>query len=144
MNTVTIAKDFHWEMGHRLPFHDAGCRNIHGHSYRMRVVLEGEVDDQGMVMDYYDLKTLVQPLVDMLDHSFACDQGDDLMKDFLRGTDLKVNYFPFYTTAENFARWVASQLSEKLINQTRYRTLTVRLHETERTYAEVTVNLHSR
>ncbi|MGA1250362.1 MAG: 6-pyruvoyl trahydropterin synthase family protein, partial [Candidatus Kapaibacteriota bacterium] len=49
-----IAKEFHWEMGHRLPFHDGGCQNIHGHSYTMRVEVIGEIDPAtGMVIDYF-------------------------------------------------------------------------------------------
>ncbi|MFI5263969.1 MAG: 6-carboxytetrahydropterin synthase, partial [Candidatus Kapaibacterium sp.] len=26
-----ISKSFRWEMAHRLPFHEGGCRHIHGH-----------------------------------------------------------------------------------------------------------------
>ena len=27
---TTISKQFRWEMGHRLPFHEGLCKNIHG------------------------------------------------------------------------------------------------------------------
>ena len=33
-------------------------------SYTMRVVIEGEVQSNGMVMDFFDLKKIVQPLVE--------------------------------------------------------------------------------
>jgi len=82
-----IAKDFYWEMTHRLPFHKGPCRNIHGHSYRLRVEIEGELDEDGMVLDYYHLKQLLAPVIDSLDHSFAVDENDDLMLDFLKQND---------------------------------------------------------
>ena len=39
---MKIAKEFRWEMGHRLPEHFGLCKNIHGHSYKMVVEFEGE------------------------------------------------------------------------------------------------------
>jgi len=42
-------------MAHRLPFHDGGCRNVHGHSYSMTIELVGEPDRNGMVLDYFDM-----------------------------------------------------------------------------------------
>jgi len=41
---MKIAKEFKWEMGHRLPEHFGQCKNIHGHSYKMLVEFEGEID----------------------------------------------------------------------------------------------------
>jgi 6-pyruvoyltetrahydropterin/6-carboxytetrahydropterin synthase len=66
---MKIAKEFKWEMGHRLPEHFDKCKNIHGHSYKMIVELEGEILESGMVMDYYDLKKIINPIVEKLDHS---------------------------------------------------------------------------
>ena len=43
---MKIAKEFNWEMGHRLPEHFGKCKNIHGHSYKMMVELEGDLDDE--------------------------------------------------------------------------------------------------
>jgi 6-pyruvoyltetrahydropterin/6-carboxytetrahydropterin synthase len=68
-----IAKDFRWEMAHRLPFHEAGCKNVHGHSYRMLVELAGEPMSNGMVLDYFVLKQYIDPLVAEIDHAFLCD-----------------------------------------------------------------------
>jgi 6-pyruvoyltetrahydropterin/6-carboxytetrahydropterin synthase len=90
--TTKIAKEFHWEMAHRLPFHTGGCQNLHGHSYKLWVQLEGEPNDKGMVVDYFDLKAVVEPLVKQLDHSFLCDRSDDVMVQFFRENPLKVNY----------------------------------------------------
>src|SRR5256885_5275357 len=97
---TTIAKDFRWEMAHRLPFHEGGCRNVHGHSYQMWVELSGEPDPNGMVLDYFVLKQMVDPLVAEIDHSFLCDRADTLIVEFLEQSKLKGVYVDFPTTAE--------------------------------------------
>ena len=52
---MRISKEFRWEMGHRLQLHKGLCKNLHGHSYKMEVELTGDVLENGMVLDYYDL-----------------------------------------------------------------------------------------
>jgi 6-pyruvoyltetrahydropterin/6-carboxytetrahydropterin synthase len=143
MNT-RIAKEFHWEMAHRLPFHTGGCQNLHGHSYKLWVEVEGEPNTQtGMVMDYLDLKRAAQPLVDTLDHSFLCDRSDSIMMAFFAEYPLKVNVVDFPTTAENLAAHLLEQIASRLQEQVQdtahfhLQRLRVRVQETERTYAEV-------
>ena len=132
-----IAKDFRWEMAHRLPFHEAGCKNVHGHSYRMLVELAGEPMSNGMVLDYFVLKQYIDPLVAEIDHAFLCDESDSLMKDFLQQSGLKVVFVEFPTTAENIARWFYDRLADIFSPMKHIAELRVRVEETERTYAEV-------
>lgn len=66
---MKIAKEFNWEMGHRLPFHKGKCINLHGHSYRLILEVEGELDANGMLIDFYDMKTIINPLIEELDHA---------------------------------------------------------------------------
>jgi len=144
-----IAKDFRWEMAHRLPEHTGGCRNVHGHSYRMWIELTGEPGEQGMVLDYFDLKKTVDPLIAEIDHAFLCDRSDALIVRFLESSGLKAVYVDFPTTAENLAKWFFERLkvifngvnegsSRDDRSSTKHlRELRVRIQETERTYAEV-------
>lgn len=132
-----ISKSFRWEMAHRLPFHEGGCRNIHGHSYSMTVELAGEPDTNGMVLDYFDLVSIVEPLIKEIDHAFLCDNTDKLVKDFLKSTSLKVVYVEFPTTAENIAQWFFERLSEHFMPMKNIRELRIIVSETERTTAEV-------
>ncbi|HWF43145.1 MAG TPA: 6-carboxytetrahydropterin synthase [Candidatus Kapabacteria bacterium] len=132
-----IAKDFRWEMAHRLPFHDGGCRNVHGHSYQMWVELAGEPDANGMVLDYFVLKELVDPMIAEVDHAFLCDRSDTLICEFLNQSGLKAAYVDFPTTAENIARWFYERLATTFAPMKHLRELRVRIQETERTYAEV-------
>jgi 6-pyruvoyltetrahydropterin/6-carboxytetrahydropterin synthase len=136
-----IAKEFHWEMGHRLPYHNGGCRNIHGHSYRMQVAIDGTLDEGGMVLDYFMLKEIVDPLVEQLDHSFLCDHTDSEMLEFFEKTTLKHSIVPFFTTAENIVGWFLQQIAPRLESHSNLHTLSVRVYETERTYAERSLDL---
>lgn len=142
MNALRIAKEFHWEMGHRLPLHLGQCSNIHGHSYRLRVALDGIPDERGMVMDFYDVATMVEPIVAMLDHAFLCSDDDDTMLRLFRDhPEFKVVIVPFQTTVENICRWIAEQLAHQLRGKPNIFRLHVRLHETTTAFAECTITL---
>jgi 6-pyruvoyltetrahydropterin/6-carboxytetrahydropterin synthase len=134
---TTICKQFRWEMGHRLPFHEGLCKNVHGHSYEAHVILSGEPDANGMVMDYYDMKTLIMPTIDALDHAFICDRSDTLMVSFLTESNLKAFYVDMPTTAENIARMLVDDVVARLPAHHRIDHVRVRVFETEKTYAEV-------
>jgi 6-pyruvoyltetrahydropterin/6-carboxytetrahydropterin synthase len=132
-----ISKSFRWEMAHRLPFHAGGCRNIHGHSYAMMVELTGEPDSNGMVIDYFDLVTIVEPFIKEIDHSFLCDRSDTLVSEFLNRFDFKTVLVDFSTTAEHIAEWFFRRLSEEFMMRKNIRELRIVVSETERTTAEV-------
>lgn len=68
---MELFKDFIFDAAHWLPNvpEDHKCRRIHGHTYRLRVVVSGTLDvTLGWVMDFADLKAVVEPLVKSLDH----------------------------------------------------------------------------
>jgi 6-pyruvoyltetrahydropterin/6-carboxytetrahydropterin synthase len=134
---TTISKQFRWEMGHRLPFHDGLCKNIHGHSYEAHVILSGEPDDHGMVMDYFDMKLLIQKKIDELDHAFLCDTSDTVVRSFLEENTMKTVLVEFPTTAENIARMLLEHVISQLPFGHRVDAVRVRVFETEKTFAEV-------
>jgi 6-pyruvoyltetrahydropterin/6-carboxytetrahydropterin synthase len=53
---VQIRKSFTFEAAHVLPYHPGKCARLHGHSYRLDVVLEGPLRDdgpaRGMIEDF--------------------------------------------------------------------------------------------
>jgi 6-pyruvoyltetrahydropterin/6-carboxytetrahydropterin synthase len=69
---VEIYQDFTIEAGHRLPNVPAGhgCGRQHGHSFRIRVCLEGAVDPStGWVVDFAEIAAAFGPLRTQLDHA---------------------------------------------------------------------------
>ncbi len=139
--TVKIAKEFRWEMAHRLPFHRGGCQNIHGHSYRAVVEIEGMTDAQGMVMDYSELKRIVKPLIMEFDHAFMCSPDDLIMKNFLSTTNFKVVHVNFLTTAENLSKHLAHRISLELRSYSNLQSLKISVFETQSTYAQTEMSL---
>lgn len=65
----TIFKDYRFAAGHFIPGHTGGCENLHGHNYRVRVhVTAKALDELGMVIDFADLKVLVEEVLGRFDH----------------------------------------------------------------------------
>lgn len=137
---MKISKEFKWEMGHRLPFHSGKCKNIHGHTYKMRVEIEGDLDENGMVMDYYDVSEIISPIVDELDHSFMVKETDKEIIDFLVKLNSKKVVVPFETTAENITLHLLEKIKERITSD-RIKKIKVRVYETEKTYAEDEIEL---
>jgi len=64
-----ISKDFTFAAAHAIRGHTRGCENLHGHNYRVRVHVEAwELDGLGMVIDFADLKAIVQEILGPFDH----------------------------------------------------------------------------
>lgn len=132
---MKIAKEFHWEMGHRLPEHFGKCKNIHGHSYRMNVELEGSLNDNGMIMDYYDLKKLVAPVIEELDHAFMVYREDKEIISFLESVKSKKVIVGFQSTVENICKYILAELSRQDLPPN-VKKMKVRIFESIDDYAE--------
>jgi len=55
------------DCAHFLPGHPK-CGQVHGHTYKVEVVIEGESDRGGMVVDFNDLKTRTREVLSKYDH----------------------------------------------------------------------------
>ena len=68
--SVQLVVSFHWSAAHRLPRYMGRCYRMHGHDYRLEVVVEGVPDGRtGMVVDFHDVQRAVAPLVSDMEHS---------------------------------------------------------------------------
>lgn len=138
---IKISKEFDWEMSHRLPFHDGLCRNLHGHSYKLRVIVEGKADNNSMVIDYYEVGKIFRPIIEMLDHSFLCDSADELMISFLQSNGFKCVVMEKHSTAENITEFVLDKVIDEFRKYKNIDKVTLRIYETHDAYAESTVVL---
>jgi 6-pyruvoyltetrahydropterin/6-carboxytetrahydropterin synthase len=55
------------DAAHCLPQHKT-CEPMHGHTYRIEVVIEGEKGKDGMVMDFGELRKVVKKILKEYDH----------------------------------------------------------------------------
>jgi len=70
MATWLIIEDdrFNFDYCHFLPWHASQCRSLHGHSSVVTVLLRGEPDDQGFVIDFGEAKRLIKDTLELFDH----------------------------------------------------------------------------
>jgi 6-pyruvoyltetrahydropterin/6-carboxytetrahydropterin synthase len=88
--------------GHALRNYHGKCENVHGHNYRVQVGMEGaEVDENGLLHDFADLKRRLRQVSEYLDHQFIND---------LKPFD-QVN-----PTAENIARFICGEIQKGMEN----------------------------
>ena len=56
---------------HCIPQHPGKCARLHGHSYRALITVSGdELNGQGMLVDFGDLKEICGKVVAPLDHTY--------------------------------------------------------------------------
>lgn len=69
---ATIAKTFTFDAAHRLTTlpEDHKCHRLHGHTYRVTLVLVGEVQSNGFVLDYADIAAGWAKVAELVDHQF--------------------------------------------------------------------------
>lgn len=137
---MKIAKEFRWEMGHRLPFHEDKCKNLHGHSYKMMVEFEGTTDKNGMVLDYYIVKEIISPMVGQLDHAFLVRSDDSALIKLLDEMESKYVTVDFDSTAENLCFYFLEKISKASLPEN-IKKIKVKIFETETTYAEEELTL---
>ena len=101
---MLIGKEFGFEASHQLPRHDGKCKDLHGHSWKLKVGVIGPVNEKtGFVMDYAELKRRVDPLITRLDHSHLGTM-DGISKARVSTPE------GFYPTSENLIVWIGFQL----------------------------------
>ncbi|MFA5174294.1 MAG: 6-carboxytetrahydropterin synthase QueD [Candidatus Pacearchaeota archaeon] len=93
---MIIGKEFRFEAAHSLEWHNGKCKNVHGHSYKFHVLVKGEVDKAGMVIDFYELNEIINDeVLSFLDHSNL----NDIIEN---------------PTAENISIWIWDKLKNKI------------------------------
>lgn len=69
MSFIEVARTFRFEAAHVLPWHPGKCSRMHGHSYRLDVYASGELNENGVVVEFGDLAEFVQRrVIDRCDH----------------------------------------------------------------------------
>lgn len=113
----TIFKDFTFAAAHAIRGHTRGCQNLHGHNYRVRVHLKaGQLDELGMVLDFADLKEMMQEILGPFDHRVIND-----IPPFDRRN----------TTAELLSEYVFEEVAKRLDGQERVRVTRVEVWEND-------------
>ncbi len=89
-----VSTDF--SAAHSLPRHPGKCKNLHGHTYKVDVIVEGDKkEDTECVADFSEVKAVVEEVIELVDHKL-------------------LNEIISYPTSENIALFLKEQLEKKL------------------------------
>lgn len=95
-----IAVEETFAAGHALRGYKGKCEDVHGHNYRVRIVLAGEkLDNVGLLYDFVELRKHMADVIGSLDHKF--------LNDFPPFTELN-------PSAENLAKYFYDELRRRL------------------------------
>jgi len=126
---MRIAKEFRFEATHRLRRHEGACRNLHGHSYRLVVEVEGRRQlggpATGMVLDFSTLSHCVRSVLEddgqsvPFDHATILHVDDELTFSLQQhtartGEDLRLVLLTEEPTAEYMAELFASLVQDNI------------------------------
>lgn len=103
-----------FDAAHFLKGYEGKCSNIHGHRWRVVVTItseqligEEDVQHNGMIVDFSDLKSNLKQEADFLDHSLIYEK--DSLKEVtiaaLHDENFRLIEVGFRPTAENFAQY---------------------------------------
>jgi 6-pyruvoyltetrahydropterin/6-carboxytetrahydropterin synthase len=145
---MQITRRLEFDAGHRIPNHNSQCKHLHGHRYTIEITLSGDVitkegvSEQGMVMDFSDVKRIAKEyVVDAWDHAFLVYRGDTVVLEFLNSLPgHKTVVMEVIPTAENLAK-VAFDLLKNAYHEIYANHLKlerVRLYETPNNWADHT------
>jgi 6-pyruvoyltetrahydropterin/6-carboxytetrahydropterin synthase len=66
-----VSVDETFAAAHNLRDYHGKCEDLHGHNYKVRVVLSGkELDATGLLYDFVELKRVIQEVIGSLDHKY--------------------------------------------------------------------------
>lgn len=96
MKNMLITKEFTFDSAHKLDWHHGKCKNLHGHTYKLQVTVKGNLNKNGVVIDFGDLKEIAnKKVIEVLDHKYL----NELIQN---------------PTAENIVIWIWNRLKREL------------------------------
>jgi 6-pyruvoyltetrahydropterin/6-carboxytetrahydropterin synthase len=115
----------YFDAAHRLPEHPK-CEVLHGHTYKVEVIVEGGINMFGMVIDFGFLKDILKRVIKKLDHQY-------------------LNIIIEVPTAENICRYILDEVKKEVFHKQMecsvydIWSITVRVWEGEGKWAEETI-----
>lgn len=138
---VRVTKVFSFDMAHALDEYDGLCKNIHGHTYHLRITVKGKVlvqekhPSNGMVIDFGLLKKLVKEIIlDRFDHALVLKESSNLITEELLKNNQRFIQTTFQPSCENLLTHFVALLQPELPKSVELTSM--RLDETPTSFAE--------
>jgi 6-pyruvoyltetrahydropterin/6-carboxytetrahydropterin synthase len=118
-----LTVEIQFSAAHQIEGHPGPCARLHGHNYTAVITAAGDrLNDQGMLLDFGELKEICREVISPLDHSF-------------------LNDLPAFAsanpTAEGLARYIYQGVASKLPStpHSGVRVARVTVYESDHSYA---------
>jgi 6-pyruvoyltetrahydropterin/6-carboxytetrahydropterin synthase len=140
---ITVTKQFTFDAAHRLSDYSGKCYQLHGHTYKLELTVSGKVKENGMVIDFKDIKEIYKNVIepkfdhqtilydkDQVNHSFA----DVMPKNW-------VSWVSYNPTAENMVVDIIDLINRAIIeNKLDVKIKQAILWETPTSFATINLN----
>ncbi len=98
MFRLAVKKEF--SAAHSLREYQGKCEGLHGHNWKVEaVVIAKETDSRGLVMDFHDIKEILNNVLEVLDHKHL---------------NSIVYFKKVNPTSENIAKYIFKNAGDKL------------------------------
>ncbi len=139
---MQVKKSISFCMAHKLTNH----RELHGHSYELEIVLEGDIlndptsPDDGLVMDYKAVEKIArETIIDKLDRSCIISENDPIAPTLrLIQDQIKIIFVPFVTSSEQVVKWIFEKLASAFSIETNHRVELIELTLRDSSHTAVT------
>lgn len=123
---IELTRGLGFSAAHFLIEHEK-CEHLHGHNWSVRVSIEGEPDERGIVVDFVELKRFLKQMLGSLDHHVLLPANNRALRRLLEGKSTRIEAhgrefeFPsedvvwlpvVNTTVEELARVILNEVRE--------------------------------
>jgi 6-pyruvoyltetrahydropterin/6-carboxytetrahydropterin synthase len=133
---VRLEKEQHvFSAAHFITFNGDVCERLHGHNYRVAVVVEGPLDENQYVIDFIALRDELKAILDELDHRMLLPTTHPLIRIEENDREIQATFIPderrwvfprsdclllpvANTTAELLARYIGERLKAAIERRT--------------------------
>lgn len=121
-----VSVEYTFAAGHALRGYKGKCENVHGHNYKVQLIVGGEqLDATGLLVDFVEVRKAIKERVERLDHRFLNDlapfdklnpSAENIAKYFcddlapqIRGWGLEINAVTVWETDTTSATYRPNQ-----------------------------------
>ena len=113
-----ITKSYHFYASHRNETLTDKCYSLHGHNYRVKVVLQfhDPSNKESVTMLFSDIDNFIEPIIKELDHASLWNSNDPFFKDIKKYLDqygMKYVEWDYPTSVENMSKYLYSRIARK-------------------------------
>lgn len=140
---MKVTKEVTFDSAHMLSNYKGKCRNLHGHTYKLQVSVEGPIAAEGneeyMVTDFNNLKSVLNTVTECFDHTiiFSDDhlrgEAENALLEWAQKYEMSYIILP---AAKSTSEYIASYIKAQVECAYPTKRVSVKLWETPTSFAE--------